>query len=221
MKDQVVEVFGKMANSYYVDGDLLEQMKALALQEEENAKDKKEFLMTLSGLLEWGADKSVPSAGWSRYTNEDLLVKYKNAKEITLKEFFMGSNVEDILLFYSALMDNTWWTCRELIVERTKRFLRNLSGEIRRAAGNLVDDGGERDAKDVEGEDADCMELPEELTDLAEQMAENVHDVWVRTRMEQGWTYGPERDDTIKKHPRLIPYNQFSEEENTSIEIYY
>lgn len=223
VKDQVVEVFGKMADSYYVDGDLLEQMKALVFQEAEKAKNKKDFLITLVGLLEWYADKGVPSAGWSRYTNEDLLVKYKNAKEITLKEFLMGSNVKDILEFYSALMDNTWWACRELIVERTQRFLQNLSGEIRRTAGNLVDDGGAPDAKDVEGENAYRMELPEELMELAEQMAERVHDVWMEERIRQGWLYGEKRDDDKKKHPCLVPYDQLPEEEkvydrNTSIE---
>lgn len=223
VKDQVVEVFDKMADGYYVDGDLLEQLKALAFQEAEKAKDKKEFLMTLAGLLERCADKGVPSAGWSRYTNEDLLVKYKNAKEITLKEFFKGSNVKDILEFYCALMDNTWWACRVLIVERTKIFLRNLSREIGKAAENIVGDRGERDAQDIGGGNADCNELPEELLELAEQMAERVHDVWMEERVRQGWSYGEKRDDVNKKHSCLIPYKELPEEEkiydrNTSIE---
>jgi ryanodine receptor 2 len=71
--------------------------------------------------------------------------------------------------------------------------------------------------------DTSHVELSEELLELAELMAENVHDVWAKTRMEQGWTYGPERDDANKKHPCLIPYDQLPEEEkvsdrNTSIE---
>lgn len=71
--------------------------------------------------------------------------------------------------------------------------------------------------------DTSKVELSPELLELAEKMAENVHDVWAKTRMEQGWTYGPERDDINKKHPCLVPYDQLSEEEkvydrNTSIE---
>ena len=71
--------------------------------------------------------------------------------------------------------------------------------------------------------DTSQVVLSEELLELAERMAENVHDVWAKTRIEQGWTYGPERDDDTKKHPCLIPYNQLPEEEkvydrNTSIE---
>lgn len=65
--------------------------------------------------------------------------------------------------------------------------------------------------------------LPEELNQLAEQMAKNVHEVWSKTRIDQGWTYGPERNDAEKKHPCLVPYDQLPEEEkvydrNTSME---
>ena len=71
--------------------------------------------------------------------------------------------------------------------------------------------------------DTSHVVLPEELLELAERMAENVHDVWAATRMEQGWTYGPERDDANKKHPCLVPYDQLDEGEkvydrNTSLE---
>lgn len=51
------------------------------------------------------------------------------------------------------------------------------------------------------------------MMELAELMAENVHDVWAQTRMEQGWTYGPKRDDAQKKHPCLVPYAELPEEE--------
>lgn len=65
--------------------------------------------------------------------------------------------------------------------------------------------------------------LPEELNLLVEQMAKNVHEVWVETRIAQGWTYGSERNDAEKKHPCLVSYEDLPEEEkvydrNTSIE---
>ena len=31
--------------------------------------------------------------------------------------------------------------------------------------------------------------------------------------MDQGWSYGPERDDQKKTHPDLLPYDQLSESE--------
>ncbi len=61
--------------------------------------------------------------------------------------------------------------------------------------------------------DTSAVELPAEMMELAELMAENVHEVWAQTRMEQGWTYGPKRDDAQKKHPCLVPYAELPEEE--------
>ena len=55
--------------------------------------------------------------------------------------------------------------------------------------------------------------LPEELNVLVEQMAKNVHEVWAQSRMEQGWVYGEERNDELKQHPCLIPYEELPEVE--------
>jgi len=61
--------------------------------------------------------------------------------------------------------------------------------------------------------DTTSVTLPEQLNQLVEQMAENVHDIWAQSRIEQGWTYGTQRNDTLKQHPCLVPYNQLPEEE--------
>ena len=61
--------------------------------------------------------------------------------------------------------------------------------------------------------DTSSIELPEQLMLLAEQMAENVHEIWAATRIEQGWIYGPERNDSLKHHPCLVPYSELPEEE--------
>ena len=63
--------------------------------------------------------------------------------------------------------------------------------------------------------DTSDIQLPEELCPLLEAMA--------KTRIEQGWRYGPERNDKEKLHPMLIPYEELPEEEKvydrgTSIE---
>ena len=59
----------------------------------------------------------------------------------------------------------------------------------------------------------DSVNLPSELEPLVEKMAEHVHDVWAESRIKQGWTYGPQRDDTLKKHPCLVPYSELPDEE--------
>lgn len=71
--------------------------------------------------------------------------------------------------------------------------------------------------------DTSDVELPEELNPLLEAMAKNVHETWAQERINQGWTYGEKRDDTLKYHPCLIAYEDLPEEEkvydrNTSVE---
>ena len=61
--------------------------------------------------------------------------------------------------------------------------------------------------------DTSSVQLPEELNVLIEQMAKNVHEVWAQSRMEQGWTYGAERNDALKQHPCLVPYEELSQVE--------
>ena len=57
------------------------------------------------------------------------------------------------------------------------------------------------------------VELTDELMILAEEIAKNVHEVWSEGRMKDGWKYGPERNDTERLHPCLVPYEDLSESE--------
>ena len=61
----------------------------------------------------------------------------------------------------------------------------------------------------------DDIVLSEELNGLVEAMAKNVHDVWAESRISQGWTYGPERNDALKHHPCLVPYEDLPEVEKS------
>jgi len=70
--------------------------------------------------------------------------------------------------------------------------------------------------------DTSDVNLPIELEILVEEMSKNVHEVWAETRVSQGWTYGEQRNDELKTHPCLIPYEELPESEkeydrNTSI----
>lgn len=57
------------------------------------------------------------------------------------------------------------------------------------------------------------IELSEDLTLLIEEMARNVHEVWSAGRIKDGWKYGETRNDSLKTHPCLIPYEQLPESE--------
>ncbi|WP_018710413.1 RyR domain-containing protein [Phocaeicola barnesiae] len=61
--------------------------------------------------------------------------------------------------------------------------------------------------------DVTDVRLPDELNNLVEQMARNVHEVWAETRIAQGWTYGEQRDDVHKQHPCLVPYEELPDAE--------
>ena len=61
--------------------------------------------------------------------------------------------------------------------------------------------------------DIDHVQLPEELMALAEAISKNVHEVWAQNRMNEGWTYGPVRDDQKRQTPCLVPYEDLPEEE--------
>jgi serine/threonine protein kinase len=61
--------------------------------------------------------------------------------------------------------------------------------------------------------DLSNVQLPPALVELQEELAKNVHDVWARQRINEGWEYGNYRDDMRKIHPDLVPYEQLSEGE--------
>lgn len=67
------------------------------------------------------------------------------------------------------------------------------------------------------------IELPKNLLELTEKIAENVHDVWAINKIKEGWTYGETKDLVKKTTPQLVPYSELPESEkeydrNTAME---
>jgi hypothetical protein len=48
---------------------------------------------------------------------------------------------------------------------------------------------------------------------LIEELASFVHEAWVEHRHKNGWRFGAERDDTVRRSPYLLPYDQLGEAE--------
>ena len=61
--------------------------------------------------------------------------------------------------------------------------------------------------------DTSKVELPDDLLELTEKIAENVHENWSVGRIADGWTYGETRDDDKKTTPCLVPYLELSDSE--------
>lgn len=61
--------------------------------------------------------------------------------------------------------------------------------------------------------DTSKVELPDDLLELTEKIAENVHENWSVGRIADGWTYGETRNDEKKTTPCLVPYSELSDSE--------
>jgi ryanodine receptor 2 len=61
--------------------------------------------------------------------------------------------------------------------------------------------------------DTSAVELPAELRELGERLAEHAHDIYSRHRLAEGWCYGLERNDATKENPTLVPYADLPESE--------
>lgn len=71
--------------------------------------------------------------------------------------------------------------------------------------------------------DTSDVSLSDDLIQLKERIAENVHDVWAAGRMAEGWVYGDVKDLEKKTTPQLVEYRELPEEEkdydrNTAME---
>lgn len=61
--------------------------------------------------------------------------------------------------------------------------------------------------------DTSHVRLSEDLLELTELIARNVHENWAVGRIAEGYVYGAVRDDKKKTTPCLVPYEQLSESE--------
>jgi hypothetical protein len=55
------------------------------------------------------------------------------------------------------------------------------------------------------------IDLPHDISDLTETLAANTHALWSLRRLSEGWRYGSCRDDVLKTHPNLVPYEELPE----------
>lgn len=57
--------------------------------------------------------------------------------------------------------------------------------------GKTVYGTGWRELRDLTDVPCPQIVLPPHLERIREKLAENIHELWALTRIEQGWTYGP------------------------------
>jgi len=55
--------------------------------------------------------------------------------------------------------------------------------------------------------DTGSVALDPGMVPLLEKLAENAHEVWAKGRVDDGWSWGPKREDDARHHPCLISYS--------------
>lgn len=229
-KEIEIDLKHRIVNDFSAYGDELVANKAEGIKEEivgnvrslasryVNRADAICDLNKAFGLLRKLARNQLSFVPTPMYDKAELRELYNAAKQVTLLEKVMGSNDKDVIKYYHALIEHTVWLCRMLMRRRASQFLMQTVDVLSREFCKMESDG----TPSGNSSKQPTQELPREIDLLVEQMAEHVHDVWMQTRIEQGWTYAPERNDALKTHPSLVPYDQLPEEEkiydrNTSI----
>jgi hypothetical protein len=61
--------------------------------------------------------------------------------------------------------------------------------------------------------DTSKIVIPQELVRLSEVLARNAHEVWAAKRVSEGWEWGPEKGDRVKKTPNLVPFDDLPDPE--------
>ena len=216
LKDKVLNDIDEQANRLFFDSDLMEQILADVRnrqEEEGNVETSQQTLTNTAQELRKYAQDRLLFIPTPKYEDEELNRLYEQAKKVTLLEHIMQNNRKDIIDFYHALMDRTEWECKALVERKTSQFLTQLAERLAETVDTTIPANATTNGYAPQPMDTSDIQLPEELEALVEEMAKNVHEVWAETRIKQGWTYGPERNDKQKKHPCLIPYEELPEEE--------
>uniref|UniRef100_A0A671MXC6 Ryanodine receptor 2-like n=1 Tax=Sinocyclocheilus anshuiensis TaxID=1608454 RepID=A0A671MXC6_9TELE len=61
--------------------------------------------------------------------------------------------------------------------------------------------------------DSSEVEYPPQLEQIREILAENLHELWLIDKIEQGWTYGPVKDESRKIHLCLVEFSKLPDQE--------
>ena len=54
-------------------------------------------------------------------------------------------------------------------------------------------------------------ENPLNINEIIEKLSEQVHNTWMENRIQEGWSYGPVRNDLLKQTPCIVPYEKLPE----------
>lgn len=144
---------------------------------------------------------------------KELTTNIEQLNRERLEDDFIGSNPNHAIVIKS--IDGDIVTYYEPEYDEIKKISLELFDDAWEDSSRYMVKVSPRDFSKYEPHPIDLSDvcLPEELNDLREAIAENAHEVWAAGRKSQGWSYGPERNDSLKQTPDMIPYSDLSDEE--------
>ena len=134
LKYKVLDSFKEMSQQLFVESGLEQQLIEMVKESAvvvKNTMGTEAYVDYMHSI----ANEIFRSAGGLTIeepvvADAELRDKFEAAKRITMKELVLRNNKADVIAFHHALMERTWWECRELIAEQTKSFLRRLANSI-------------------------------------------------------------------------------------------
>lgn len=156
-----------------------------------------------SPIFEEIIDKKHLSELMTEDDREIVYPAYEAAMHRNLWERIAKTNHKDVTYYKGLLKRYT----EDLLTALRCDFMENLRETINN--NNKMN----KNQYTPEPIDTTDVELSDELKQLVEQLARNVHDNWAIGRINEGWTYGPERNDNLKQNPCLVDYDDLPESE--------
>ena len=97
----------------------------------------------------------------------------------------------------------------KLLYKMGYRIVRGKGVDVRFVPNRLTSDG-----RYVPNPmDVDDVELPDEIVELTEYIAENAHEEWARQRLKEGWAFGEKTNKKLKLNYDLVPYCELLDSE--------
>jgi len=92
-----------------------------------------------------------------------------------------------------------WEKLPEEFKESNRNAARSFEDKLH-SIGMAIDDGGRAPSRAVAIDHFDAATLL--------QLSKAEHDRWANEKLANGWTYAPVRDNALKHHPMLIPFDR-------------
>ena len=139
--------------------------------------------------------------------NDSLQNKYNDEDNNSYHAvvFLNCDDINKIISFYDPASEKETDHCE------VKQFLD--SWRCSRSYMVSIKEKSENNKFDPKPINLDDVQLTNDLLDLREAIAENAHNVWGAARLNEGWTYGPARNDELKQNPDLVPYSDLPDSE--------